>query len=121
MSIADVFNGLTLQMIESFVDDAQEEHLSLEFKTLGGPELKSGGDKKHLAEALSGFANSSGGVVVWGIGTKKGVSGNDTASSKAPIPNVAMLVQRLAEFSSLYVAPPVAGVVHRQFELPSGD
>ena len=121
MSIADFFNGLTLQMIESFVDEGQEEHLSLEFKTLGGPELRSGSDKRSLAEALSGFANSSGGVVVWGIGTKKGVSGNDVASSRAPIPNVAMLVQRLTEFTSLYVTPPISGVAHRQFQLPSGD
>lgn len=121
MSIADFFEALTLQMIESFVEGRQEEHLSLEFKTIAGPELKAGNDRKILAKALSGFANSAGGVVVWGIGTKKSATGNDVAWSSAPIPNVAMFVQRLAESTSLYVTPPVVGVAHRQFELPNGN
>jgi hypothetical protein len=121
MSIADFFNALTLQMIESFVDEGQEEHLSLEFKTVAGPELNAGNDRKTFAKALSGFANSAGGVIVWGIGTTKSASGNDAASSRAPILNVAMFVQRLAEFTSLYVTPSVVGVAHRQFELPNGD
>src|SRR5229473_4366007 len=121
MSIADFFNALTLQMIVSFVEERQEEHLSLEFKTIAGPEMKAGNDQRSFAKALSGFANSAGGVVVWGIGTTKSASGNDAASSRAPIRNVAMFVQRLAEFTSLYVTPSVVGVAHRQFELPNGD
>jgi len=121
MSIAEFFKTLTLEMIESFVDEKQEEHLSLEFKTVAGPELKSGNDQKNFAKALSGFANSAGGVIVWGIGTKKSSSGNDVASSRMPISNVAMLVQRLTEFTSLYVTPPIAGVLHRKFELTNGE
>ena len=120
MSVDAFFAALTLETLERFVAEHQEEHLALEFKTLGSSEIKSGSDKRHLAEALSGFANSAGGVVVWGIATQKNAAGQDAADAFVPVSNPALLVNRLAEFTALYVTPFVPGVRHRYFERPDG-
>jgi hypothetical protein len=117
MSVADFFNTLTVDMIDAFVAEGQEEHLALEFKTLASADMTAGADKKNFAEALSGFANSAGGVVVWGVATKKNTARQDVAAAKQPIVNVAALLTRLREFTPLYVTPPVAGVTHRAFEV----
>jgi len=75
----------------------QEEHLSLDFKTVAGSELKSTDDKKNLASALSGFANSAGGIIVWGVATTKNTTGQDVANELKPISDVAAFVNRLEE------------------------
>ena len=119
MSTAAFFDGLTLEMIESFVAREQEENLSLEFKTVAGSELVSGSDKRNLAEASSGFANSAGGIVIWGISTAR-ISGVDAAKATAAISDVRAFLARLNEFTPLYVTPSIEGVVHRAFPLPDG-
>lgn len=120
MSVADFFDALTVEMIDAFVADEQEEHLALEFKTVASVDMKAGPDKKNFAKALSGFANSAGGVVVWGVATKKNAARQDVAESSSPISNVAMLVARLKEFTPLYVTPPIAGVEHRALAFADG-
>lgn len=89
------FQSLTRNAVESFVMDKQEESLQLEFKTLLGPTLTSRDDKENFAKALSGFANSDGGVVVWGVNARKNQDGVDCAASLEPIAGVASLVSRL--------------------------
>jgi hypothetical protein len=58
-------------------------------------------DKKNLAKAISGFANSGGGVVIWGI--------TDTGD-KAPISNVVEFLQKLLEMCSHVTDPTVIGI-----------
>jgi hypothetical protein len=111
----DYFDQPTLQAIVNFVSSRQEEHVSLDFKTVSDSELKKEGDKKHLAEAVSGFANSAGGLVIWGIATEK-LSGQDVASRTVTISNVRRFVARLEEATPFVVTPPLQGVVHRAFE-----
>jgi hypothetical protein len=118
--LREYFDQLTLQAIENFVTTRQEENLSLDFKTVSDSEFKKEGDKKHLAEAVSGFANSAGGIVVWGIGTEK-TAGQDTAAKVAPISNVRQFVARLEEATPFVVTPPVTGVAHRYFERLDGS
>jgi hypothetical protein len=117
--LREYFEQLTLEAIQNFVVSRQEEHVSLDFKTISDPEIKKEGDKKHLAEAISGFANSAGGLVVWGIGTGK-VAGQDVASEAVPIPNVRRFVARLHEAAPFVATPAVEGVAHRAFERPDG-
>jgi predicted HTH transcriptional regulator len=50
------------------VSRQQEENLQRDFKTLVEPNMERGDDKRHLAEMLSAFANSSGGLIVLGRG-----------------------------------------------------
>jgi hypothetical protein len=118
--LLDYFNALTFQSFAAFVATAQEEHLSLDFKTVGGAELNSGSDKRNLAEALSGFANSAGGIVIWGVATAKNEAGQDVATLLKPIDNIARFATRLEEFTALLVTPNVVGVQNRRFEDSAG-
>src|SRR5947208_1173697 len=120
MMLNEYYDQLTIQGIETFVAVGQEEHVSLEFKTVGDAELKKEGDKKHLAEAVSGFANSVGGLVVWGIATGK-VAGRDVASKLVPIATVRHFVTRLREATPFVVMPALAGIAHRALEYPDGS
>ncbi|MCF7753206.1 ATP-binding protein [Paenibacillus xylanexedens] len=66
----------------------REETLFLDFKAKTDPRtvgLKKE-DKRVYAKALSGFSNSSGGVIVWGIDARKdGNTGPDIAREEKPI------------------------------------
>ena len=118
VAILDFFHTLDLAKIEGFVADGQEEHLSLEFKSVDGSDLHAGSDRKNLARALSGFANSAGGIVVWGVRTRPNKTGLDVAAELVPIPNVSAFVAKLHELTPLYVTPPVEEVIHRKFGRP---
>jgi hypothetical protein len=120
MDLKQIFDGLTLETIERFVAERQEEHLSLDFKT-GGQELTSGDDKRNLAELLSGFSNSAGGIVVWGVATRKDSAGRDVAVELKPLANIIRFVTRLDEFTPLLVVPINASVTHRAFERSDGS
>src|SRR5258708_2690051 len=91
------FLNLTLTNLDTFITDQQEENLHLEFKTVSDPRLERN-DRKNLAKAIAGFANSDGGVVVWGIGTSANSLGVDLASAKCEI---APLSQFLAKLNQL--------------------
>src|SRR5262249_31602568 len=66
------------------------------------------------AEALSGFANSEGGVLIWGVDARKstvpGGSGRDAVCGLKHIPNPAALRTRLRELQRSMTDPPVGGV-----------
>jgi hypothetical protein len=67
MTLAETFDQLDWTIIESYVELKQEEHLHLDFKTLKNAELTSGEDRRNIARCISGLANSSGGIIIWGI------------------------------------------------------
>lgn len=107
------FRGIDLASIHRFVAEGQEENLHLEFKTVKSPNLKSDDDKRNLTRSLSGFANSDGGLVVWGVTAKKGANEVDCATDLAPVADAALLLSRLNELTSDLVSPMVDGVEHR--------
>jgi hypothetical protein len=114
MNLRDLFDALSLEAIERFVADRQQEELSLDFKT--GADLTTGSAKKNLAEILSGFSNSAGGVVIWGVATAKDrASGRDVASELKPITDVARFATQLAELTPIVLTPTNDGVSHRHF------
>jgi hypothetical protein len=56
--------------IEGFIADRRAEELFLDFKRSsnnGSEPRLSDNDRKNLAKAISGFGNSEGGVIVWGV------------------------------------------------------
>src|SRR5437867_9816016 len=65
------FNTLTAADVLGFVNDRRGEDLTLDFKqaqkNFSVPE-----ERKVLARTISAFANSSGGLIVWGIDARKG-------------------------------------------------
>lgn len=70
-------------------------------------------DKRNLARALSGFANSSGGLIIWGVEARKNNDGIDCATALKEIDRVALLLSRLNELTGDGVDPTVPGVRHR--------
>ncbi len=88
----------------------------LDFKVGDDPAIP---DKKKLAEeqkkvwskALSAFANSGGGVLVWGIKAEKDKATRiDAASDYCPVPDVHQFVSRLQELHRQAIEPPVLNV-----------
>jgi len=61
LSYIDDYNNLTLESLNEYVVIGQEEHIYLDFKHLNDAKMAYRDDRKNLAIALSGFANSSGG------------------------------------------------------------
>lgn len=59
-------------------------------------------DKKNLARALSGFANSGGGVVIWGV--------EDKTLAASPIVEVERFLSGLLELAAQATDPPAGGV-----------
>ncbi|HWU53414.1 MAG TPA: ATP-binding protein [Tahibacter sp.] len=70
-------DGLTA--IDRLVDDVASEELFLDFKRTSdnrvSPKLPEG-DAKILSKAISGFGNSEGGVIIWGIDRRTDRDGN---------------------------------------------
>lgn len=69
-------------------------------------------DKKNLAKAVSGFANSGGGVLIWGI--------NDDAKAK-PITEYGKFLDKCLELCVHLTDPVVAGIDGACIESASGD
>ena len=107
------FQELSRDNLDQYLAEHQEENLHLDFKTLAGPNLRASEDKRNLAKALSGFANSDGGIIVWGVDARKNADRVDCAGSLKPIAGVASLVSRLNGLTSDMVNPSVDGIQHR--------
>jgi hypothetical protein len=81
------------------------ERLHFDYKTKRDsrtPQLEDD-DKKNLAKAVSGFANSSGGVLLWGI------KGN-TVPTLTPIAQIQTFMTNLLELCGLATEPSVLGI-----------
>jgi hypothetical protein len=113
VSLLDQFNALTLTEINNFVSSQQEENLFLDFKVVNGANLSHADDKKNLAKALSGFANSSGGLIVWGVDARKNTQGIDCAVGIQEIAPLPLFISRLNELTGRAVNPIVEGVQHK--------
>ena len=101
--------------IDEFIINRKSEELFLEFKRSSdnGSGLKlSDSDREHLAKAISGFGNSEGGVIVWGIDGSKDKDHADVARSKCSIQNVKRFVSWLEGIVSGCTVPPHTKVQH---------
>ncbi len=113
MNIVKFFGEMSLDGIDDLLAQGQEENLWLDFKVPKSSSLNSIDDKKNLTRALSGFANSSGGIVIWGIDARKNDKGIDCANELKPIDNVQEFLSRLNSLTGDGVDPTVANVQHR--------
>ena len=77
-----------VRAIDEFVANRAIEELFLDFKRSsddgGGPKLNQN-DRRNLAKAISGFGNSEGGIIIWGIDASLDSTGADVAKMKVPI------------------------------------
>ena len=112
-------HGLTT--INLWVKEGLREDLHLDFKRKanpGSPNLTSD-DKRNFSRALSGFANSDSGLIIWGIGAPGSGGGVRT---KHPIKPVKGFAENLDSQISRAVNPNVNGVVnHVIFENEEKD
>lgn len=105
--------------ILQLVNRQEQEHLHLDFKTVNHGDFRSRDDRRSLAEAISGFANSDGGVVIWGIEARKTADSIDAASALKLIPNVAACRSRLEQLTGEATLPRPVGVRHRDISIES--
>jgi hypothetical protein len=102
-------------VIGDFVSQKREEDLHLDFKAVGAPTLATD-DRKNLAIALSGFANSDGGIAVWGVDARPNADGIDCAVAAPGVSNAQLCLTKLNEFTGQCVSPLVDGVEHRAIQ-----
>ncbi len=113
--------------IDEFIVARQSEELFLDFKRsadsgkgMGGKVIHST-DRNNLAKAISGFGNSEGGVVVWGVDASVDVDFADVAKTKKPIKNIKRFVSWLEGAISGCTVPAHIGVEHYGIDTGSGN
>ncbi|OGH18808.1 MAG: hypothetical protein A3F31_04505 [Candidatus Levybacteria bacterium RIFCSPHIGHO2_12_FULL_38_12] len=101
--------------LRNLVISRTPESLYLEFKQKSN--AKKGNldqdDKKNFYKALSGFANSDGGVLVWGVKTRKR---SETASRLIPINQIDLFLQSLKSSLLMATTPMIEGVLVEKIE-----
>ncbi len=73
---------LNMQTEELFLDFKQAVSVGKNFTTLHRD------DRKNLAKAISGFGNSEGGVIIWGVECSRDLEIGDVAKAKVKVKNV---------------------------------
>jgi hypothetical protein len=111
--------ALKEKAIDELILNRQSEELWLDFKraATGGTASKlHGDDRKNLARAISGFGNSEGGIIVWGIECADDPLVGDVAKAKLTVEKAARFKSWLENAVSGCSNPPHAGVQHDFFE-----
>jgi len=110
------------KFLEDLVANKQTEQEWIEFKGCY-PKNPNWDDsaKKAWSENLSAFANTGGGVLIWGIDAHKNDEKIDAAHKLALHDNPAVLKTRLAELQLDATDPPVSGFAIESYPAPSGD
>ena len=99
----------------------QEETDWLDFKTLPDPDPKDSKLKSLWNEALCGFSNNMGGVLIWGVDARKNADNIDAARGEAPIKNPFVKKSRLIELQRNAVSPPIMNVAIEAYETAPGE
>lgn len=102
-TLYDAISDLTA--VRRLISDREQEGIYLEFKTKKDSRIGdlSESDAFQFSRALSGFANSDGGVLVWGVETDK----DERARSLKPITGVVEFAKRLKKSMLNAVQPMV--------------
>lgn len=112
MDIHEFYETIDLDKLREFIDNKREEDLHLDFKRVNKSEMNRD-DRKTFAKALSGYSNSDGGVVLWGIDARQNEDGLDCACKEFPINSLQLFISKLNEFTGSLVNPTVDGVIHK--------
>lgn len=113
MDIKNYFNNIDLLEIENFVNNKITEDLYTEFKTSNFP-IKTEFDNKNFSKCISGFSNSSGGIIIWGIKASKNKDGIDAASDLKPIKGLIKFENHLKRIEGKSVIPIIDGIEYRR-------
>lgn len=105
-----------VKAIEEFLETRASEELFLDFKRSsndGSGRNLSDDDRRNYAKAISGFGNSEGGVLVWGIDCAPGKDGADVARSQRPLADAKRFESQLQGAISGSTVPAHRGVVNQ--------
>jgi len=106
MNFFEEFKERGEELIKEFCENQQEESVQLEFKESSGKGGRfSNEDKKNLGKELSAFANSNGGIIIWGIKTEKSDANLDRAASVEPVENISKFYSEAKRLCAEYLAP----------------
>jgi len=106
--------------IKEFILTRKAEELFLDFKRSannGDGESLDVHDRNNLQKAISGFGNSEGGIIVWGVDCSRDFDGSDVAKAEHPITNVKRFVSWLNGAISGCTIPPHTGVQNHFLEI----
>jgi len=106
--------------LQNLIASRVAEGIYLEFKQKSNAKngLFEEDDKKNFYKALSGFANSDGGVLIWGMKAQKR---SEIASKLIPINQVDLFLQSLKSSLVNATAPIIEGVLIEKIEKAGSD
>jgi hypothetical protein len=110
-----LFDSINLEKIESFIAESTNEGLHLEFKSVNSTDLAKKEDRRNYSKSMSAFANSAGGIIVWGIGSCRQPDGS-SCLEKSEIENLQRLIQRLHDLEAELIDPPISGIRHKEIQ-----
>ncbi|HVY88179.1 MAG TPA: ATP-binding protein [Hyphomonadaceae bacterium] len=113
------FETIDAATVEAWIREGQEEHLYLDFKSCPSERLERQ-QRRDFAIGLTGFANSDGGLIVWGVRTER-VEGVDRAAAIEGFKDARAFTGHLNEIVASSSSPTLAGVRHRVIATSSGD
>lgn len=119
MDLEQYYDSIDLNKIKQFVELGKEEDLFLEFKRTAHPYINDhnkNDDKKNLSKCLSGFANSSGGIVIWGVTAEQNKDKIDCARKLSPIKELMRFLNWLNSLEGQAVVPTLVGVRHEAIQ-----
>lgn len=123
----DIFNKIKsdgLKAIDEFIVTRKSEELFLDFKRSsdnGSGKYLSQNDRDNLAKAISGFGNSEGGLIVWGVDCSPDNSNADVAKAKVPLTDVKRFVSLIENAISGCTVPPHSGVKNHYVSIDNKD
>jgi len=118
-SLKVLFERLQVSDVLAFVTERRREDLTLDFKRAPS-NFGNRDERKMLSAAIAGFANSNGGLLVWGIDAREDDERIDCAQSAVPLNDPALFMSRLLEYSGNATSPVVDGIEHRLVEGAGG-
>lgn len=111
----DLFDRLVAEKeagILRLIEIQTQEGLEIDFKQKEDASNGnfSRGDSKTFAQALSAFANSAGGLLIFGVDARKNADGLDCAQAVAPISQIATMLGEANTLLGQYIQPRLDGV-----------
>jgi predicted HTH transcriptional regulator len=109
--------------IDQLIQDRQSEELFLDFKRSannGSGRRLHEDDRQNLARAISGFGNSEGGIIIWGVDCRDRAGSGDLPSEKNGIDDPKRFVSWLEGAVSGCIVAPHPGVTHHAIETGKG-
>ena len=102
--------------IQRLIDERTQEGVQLDFKMKGDARKGSfdQNDRKIFAKAISGFANSTGGLLIWGANAETGPDGVHCAQSPAaPIAQIELFLSEATNLAGQLIQPKHEGIHFR--------